>query len=261
MKARPYVYKLTHKSTGQYYFGFRCANKLPALQDIGVRYFTSSRTIKEMGFENFIIEILAEFDNKQAAFDHETSLIAEHIGDPSNLNKALNGTLCPIRKFTTSQHRANLSKSLRGKTYPNRPKFSDQMTEEQRKEKWGESGHRGGKAAQVTIANMSPEERKQKFGSFTGKSHTPETVNILRLKNTGKKMSDDSRKKMSLAKLGKKQPAHQVEQRSRRMSGGKNPMAIVVEIHGVTYSTKKEAMEALGWSRLQLNAYLKTIKS
>ena len=41
MKALPYVYKLVHKETGEFYIGFRCANKVPANEDLGIKYFTS----------------------------------------------------------------------------------------------------------------------------------------------------------------------------------------------------------------------------
>lgn len=40
MNIYPYVYKCVHKTTGQFYFGYRCANKLPAEIDLP-KYKTS----------------------------------------------------------------------------------------------------------------------------------------------------------------------------------------------------------------------------
>ena len=100
--ARPYTYKVTFLS-GEYYFGYREKNAnpkyklIPAFQDIGSKYFTSSDIIKERGLEGATIEILFEFtiddvvnvgDNPgDAAYDHEQELIGLHIDDPLCLNK------------------------------------------------------------------------------------------------------------------------------------------------------------------------------
>jgi len=114
-KVLPYVYKLTHKQTYQYYFGYRSANKSPSSKDIGIKYFSSSKTVKELGFDNFEIVILAEFFDAIDAFNFETLLIEEHITDKLNINKALRGKLYPSRKYTSEAHRAKLSKAAKGK--------------------------------------------------------------------------------------------------------------------------------------------------
>ena len=49
IKKNPYVYKITHKETNQFYIGFRCANKVQANLDLGFKYFTSSKAVKELG--------------------------------------------------------------------------------------------------------------------------------------------------------------------------------------------------------------------
>ena len=46
----PYVYKLTHKETGQFYIGYRKANKVQSYCDIGIVYFSSSKEIEKLGF-------------------------------------------------------------------------------------------------------------------------------------------------------------------------------------------------------------------
>ena len=86
MSNKPYVYKLTHKATGQFYFGYREANKLPALDDLP-KYQTSSTYIKRMGFDNFRWEIIAEFDEPVAAYDLEQKLISESFDHALCLNK------------------------------------------------------------------------------------------------------------------------------------------------------------------------------
>lgn len=45
-KILPYVYKLTHKETGQFYIGFRKANKVNSNQDLGLKYFSSSSELR-----------------------------------------------------------------------------------------------------------------------------------------------------------------------------------------------------------------------
>ena len=69
----PYVYVITHKETGQFYIGYRCNNKVPSSADLGIKYFTSSKKIKAIGFSSFNFIIVAEFFSKEAAFDFETS--------------------------------------------------------------------------------------------------------------------------------------------------------------------------------------------
>lgn len=77
---------MTHKITGQFYFGFRCANKVRSEFDLGFKYFTSSNTIKN-NFSEYDLLILAEFFNKDDAYVFEQSLIKEHFNDPLILNR------------------------------------------------------------------------------------------------------------------------------------------------------------------------------
>jgi len=86
MKALPYVYKLVHKETGEFYIGFRCANKVPANEDLGIKYFTSSKLVKKT-FENFECFVLGEFEDKDAAYTFEQNLIKECFSNPLILNK------------------------------------------------------------------------------------------------------------------------------------------------------------------------------
>jgi hypothetical protein len=84
---KPYVYKCVHKVTGEFYFGYRSRNKLPAAQDLGNVYFTSSKNVRPR-FDEFDYIILETFDNKIQAHSYEQSLIKEHWNNPLLLNKA-----------------------------------------------------------------------------------------------------------------------------------------------------------------------------
>lgn len=44
----PYVYKLTHKETNQFYIGYRSANRVKSEFDLGFKYFSSSKIIKKI---------------------------------------------------------------------------------------------------------------------------------------------------------------------------------------------------------------------
>ncbi len=90
MQARvlPYVYKLVHNQTGEFYFGYREANKVPSSQDLGIKYFTSSKYIHEMDFSNFETSILAEFFDGFDAWKYEQNLIQEHLNNPLCINKS-----------------------------------------------------------------------------------------------------------------------------------------------------------------------------
>lgn len=114
----PYVYKLTHKETGEFYIGYRCKNKVSSGQDLGFYYFSSSKTVKSMGFENFDIEIMAEFFDWKEAYEFEQNLIKENFKDRMCLNKHynINGTtkFCSAGIKMTLEQRQKLSKARTG---------------------------------------------------------------------------------------------------------------------------------------------------
>lgn len=86
-KVLPYIYKLTHKETYQFYYGYREANNVPSSEDLGTFYFSSSNVINKLGFENFNLEIIAEFYNGSDAWEYEQTLIEENIKNPLCINK------------------------------------------------------------------------------------------------------------------------------------------------------------------------------
>ena len=105
---KSYVYKITCLVTGEYYFGssFRAKSN---------RYWGSGRKIKELiakyGKENFVKEILEEFDDRTEAHRVENEYIEQFRNDYKCLNQHLD------HKFETysDKSRAKNSDANRGK--------------------------------------------------------------------------------------------------------------------------------------------------
>ncbi len=133
MQILPYVYKVVHKLTGHYYFGFRAINKVQSHLDLGYKYFTSSKIVKP-NFHDYDSYILAEFFKAEDAFDFEQSLIKEHWGNPMLINKVL--TIDYKVKFNTlgrprtEDEKSRQSKARKGifkMTEENKLKMSQRM--------------------------------------------------------------------------------------------------------------------------------------
>lgn len=180
--AAPYVYKLTHKETGQFYIGFRQANSAPASEDLGVIYRTSSAVIAEMGFDNFKYEIISEFvqENREEAAEQaywlEQGLIEESFKNP----------LCLNRHYV---------KNTGGRAFKPPKEYSDEsrrkMSEYQRSKKNSEE----------TKAKMrkpkSPEHRAAISEARKGIKFSEETK--AKIREAKKAISEETRRKMSEA--------------------------------------------------------------
>ena len=90
----PYVYKVTNKNTGKYYFGFRMSHvkrNISILDDSWIKYFTSSKEIHklivEYGTDAFLIEILYTNVDFKKCYIKEQQLIKYHISDELCVNK------------------------------------------------------------------------------------------------------------------------------------------------------------------------------
>lgn len=86
-----YVYRVTHIPTGQHYIGSRKSRGLPAYQDLGKRYFTSSKDVRSLFMSaphEFRIRIVSEHPTYRDAFLKEQRYLARTLGKYPLFNKA-----------------------------------------------------------------------------------------------------------------------------------------------------------------------------
>lgn len=191
MNIHPYVYMLTHRMTGQFYIGYRCANKMPAEVDLP-KYKSSSKLIKEMGFDNFDWKILCEFDSGEEAYDFEQKLIKKNIDSPLCLNQNyFDGGGVRMRLTSHSMESIQKIKSARANQAP----FSEETRKKMSEAKKGKPGRK-----------LSPEEIENIKRINTGRIVTTDTRAKLAVANIGRKNphSDETKRRMSEAKKGKK---------------------------------------------------------
>lgn len=186
MKALPYVYKLTHKTTSQFYIGYREANTEPASEDLP-KYQSSSTYVKELGFENFHYDIIAEFAYAQEAYDYENILIQESFDDPLCLNRHYQTSTDnrfrnpgPGTYSLTETQKAKLSAAVKGKK-------KKPWTEEQKAARSAAmKGKKQGPRSEEAKSNMrkpkqskppKSEDHKQKIrDALKGKKKSPEST-------------------------------------------------------------------------------------
>ena len=102
-RRRSYVYKITCKITGEYYFG----SSFYAKRD---RYWGKGKRIRERiaqyGKENFVKEILGEFDDRVDAHKKENQYIEKFRHDEKCLNQMLNRHFGSFSDETLEKHGA-----------------------------------------------------------------------------------------------------------------------------------------------------------
>lgn len=89
-----YTYLIRNKITDQFYYGSRYKNvslKLHPPEDLWIRYFTSSKAIKNLisiyGKESFDYSILFQTDDSDQCYWEEQRLIEQNISNPLCLNE------------------------------------------------------------------------------------------------------------------------------------------------------------------------------
>ena len=132
-----YVYKCVHKISGKFYIGYRCANlHHNRFSHIDFpQYRTSCPEVKN-DFQNFDWIIIAEFFDREDAYDYEQQLIHEFWNDPLLINescyfgkhrfksKSLTASHKQAISFAqskpkTQNHKNNLSLANKGKHWYN----------------------------------------------------------------------------------------------------------------------------------------------
>jgi hypothetical protein len=120
-KVTPYVYLVTHKITGSFYFGSRYSKKVTQPSHLDFPLYKTSAPYVRRDFDSYDWVILAEFFTETAiddAYDVEQQLIFEHWGNPMLLNRK-----CYINNFPrfnttgplSESHKKNISNGSRGK--------------------------------------------------------------------------------------------------------------------------------------------------
>lgn len=89
IKPNAYVYMAFNMESDEFYFGFRCANKISPENDIGVKYFSSAKYVSDIK-EKFDWIVLDEFQDADSAYFREQQYIHKHWGNPKLLNRAFN---------------------------------------------------------------------------------------------------------------------------------------------------------------------------
>ena len=203
-KILPYVYKLTHKITSEFYIGVRWANIYPSGLDLGIRYKTSSKYVKPI-FEEFNYEVIAEFFNHEDAIDFEQNSIEENWNNPLLLNKAIQVS----KKFRCTGHseetKIKMSIAKKGKPPNNKGKKLSEETKE--------------KIRQNSLLQRHTEETKQKMSERmlgnkngigspgnTGMKHTEEHKRKIAEAGMGRVMSAETKQKLSAQRKGIPKP-------------------------------------------------------
>lgn len=187
----PYVYLLTHKETGEFYIGYREANKVSATEDLP-KYQSSSKIVERLGFDNFNWEILGEFSSGEEAFDYEQELIKDHIEDVLCLNQHyFKGGEIRMRLIEhTEESRQKIIEARK-----NQKPFGEETRRKMSEAKKGKPGNKMSKEHSERLKELSrqpkSEETKRKIAeTLTGRTNRPFT--------------DEEKQKMSDAKKGKK---------------------------------------------------------
>lgn len=199
----PYVYMLTHKTTGRFYYGYRYKNvKLgkSSTEDLGTTYFTSSSRINKDNFLEFNVVIVAEFFNKQDAYWHEQQLIKDSKKNVLLLNKHYQDPETSHTEFVNYGHSAETKKKMTGKLR------TAEFREYRKNVMTGTTPWNKGLTKETDARMQALAENRKIVGNLhqIGMTYSAERIKKIQEKLLGRVVPDDQRKKMSLAKKSKK---------------------------------------------------------
>lgn len=221
-----YVYKITNKITGEFYFGSRTAKvmcKRTPEEDLWAYYFTSSSIIKKQieqyGIDSFETEILHKYpNNSEAAYWHEQLHIMASSKNPLCLNKyyifimTAKGKFCNSGQIRSAETRAKMSASKKNMSDETKAKMSTsakgKIISKEHRERLSIS-NKGKIVSDETRAKLSAasrnmsDETKEKI-SEAAKNKSVEWRSNISAANKGRVFSDEWREKISASRKGKK---------------------------------------------------------
>jgi len=239
-----YFYKITNLVNGKYYYGIHSTYK-----NIKEDYYFGSgsalqKAIKKYGKENFIKEIIADYQTRKEASDHEARIVTFEL---VKLRECYNCKTGGDNEFTMSEEsRQMLKKSHTGK-----------VLSIEHKRRISESNK--GKP-------KSDEARKKISSAKSGTSNPMYGKTGTSCPNFGKIHSDEARQLMSISKSGKNNPmygkaGHNLgrkfsEEIKERMRD--KPSCKSCKILGVVYISISDAARQLGIDMSTLKYRLKS---
>ena len=194
-KVLPYVYRLDDPITGEFYIGYREANKIPSHLDLP-KYKTSSKNIYPI-FDNFSWMIVAEFFDGSEAYNYEQKMIYENWNDTLLLNEncRYNG-----KQFRLSHHteeaKRKISKSRTGIKFTEAHKKNIGLSSKGRVGYWKNKN-----LSESHIKNLIDNHK-----GMTGLNHTNESKTKISESHKGMTHTEETKTKMTIMFTGEGNP-------------------------------------------------------
>jgi hypothetical protein len=208
-QVKPYVYRIEHPS-GNFYIGYRYANREPAIDDFGILYKTSTNKLK-YPFEEYKQIIIAEFNTGYEAYDFEQKMIYDNIG-----NDLMENGICHYGKTRFLFYGPHSKDAIE--------KIS--------------AAHRGRKFSAEHRKRLSEAQKKRS-------PITEETRSKMSISAKNKPpVTDEARNKMSESKLGTKLSDEHRNNISKSLKGHKKKKVKEGEGRKQTEETKRKISES-----------------
>jgi group I intron endonuclease len=233
-----YIYQTTNLKNGKIYIGYHASENIENDSYLGSGKLLR-KAIKKHGKENFIREILFEYNTSEEAFAKELEIVNEEFVEredtyniwPGGVGGSLPGDKSPFfGKKHTDESKRKMSENnyMKGKHHT-----------EETKEKLS-------KAHSGKILSDETKEKLSKNSYMKGKHHNEETKEKLRLANVGQKRSAEARKLMSENSGNKGKPKSEEFKKhlSEKLTGQPHPWNL--EINRNPEKIKKTVEKKLG---------------
>lgn len=209
-----YVYKITNKNTNEFYIGGRGC-KIDPINDLGVKYFSSSKILKKMisnlGIESFTFIILNDkYTTWKECYDSEQYMIHSEWGNPLLINKS-----CYFGKKDfgiISDEIKNKISSTSKKMWQN-PEIVDKIIESQKKS-WSEKRKKE-QSIRLKTDFWTDKRKKSHSDKLKGHKGSLKLKGVKKPDGFGEKISHKLKNKpksilhkenLSKSRLGKKYP-------------------------------------------------------